>query len=227
MSPDRRLELLNWAANAGVLIIEDEYDAEYRYFGQPIAALQSLDRSGSVLYVGTFTKMLFNALRLGFLVLPERFVSAFEAARSFIDRHPPTLEQAILAEFILEGHFGQHVRRMRQVYAERVSALGEAAVKRLGGMVEVTPAVAGMRTIGWLTIQTADIAVAERARALGLELAALSEFTIRHSQPPALVLGFAGCSVNELRRGVTVLATALQEASKPRAQQASSQTGNG
>ena len=87
------------------------HDAEYRYYGHPAAALQSLDRSGSVTYVGTFTKMLFNALRLGFVVVPQRLVSALEAARSFVDRRPPTLEQAILAEFITEGHFGHHVRR--------------------------------------------------------------------------------------------------------------------
>jgi len=102
--------------------VEDEYDAEYRYFGRPVAALHSLDRSGSVIYIGTFTKMLFNALRLGFVVVPSRLVDAFVAARSFADRHPPTLDQAILAEFILEGHFGHHVRCMRQIYGERMNA---------------------------------------------------------------------------------------------------------
>ena len=108
------MDLLNWAANVAAWIIEDECDAEYRYYGHPVAALESLDRSGSVIYVGTFTKMLFNALRLGFMVLPQRLVSSFEAPRSFVDRHPPTLEQAILAEFITEGHFGYHMRKVRQ-----------------------------------------------------------------------------------------------------------------
>jgi GntR family transcriptional regulator / MocR family aminotransferase len=116
MSANRRMELLNWAANAGAWIVEDEYDAEYRYFGKPVAALQSLDRSGCVIYVGTFTKMLFNALRLGFMVVPERLVDAFETGRSYVDRHPPTLDQAILEEFITEGYFGHHLRRMRQTY---------------------------------------------------------------------------------------------------------------
>jgi len=97
-------------------------DAEYRYLARPLAALQSLDRYECVVYVGTFTKMLFNSLRLGFLVLPSRLVDPFAAARSFTDRHPPTLDQAILAEFILDGHFGHHVRRMRQANAERTSA---------------------------------------------------------------------------------------------------------
>ena len=88
MSADRRMELLEWAVSVGAWVVEDEYDAEYRYYGRPVAALQSLDRSGSVIYVGTFTKMLFNGLRMGFLVVPERLAGAFEAARSLVDRHP-------------------------------------------------------------------------------------------------------------------------------------------
>src|SRR6185437_12117709 len=110
-----------------------EYDAEYRYFGRPVPSLQSLDRSGCVVYAGTFTKMLFNSLRLGFLVVPERIVDAFAAARSTLDRHPPTLEQAILTDFILDGHFGHHVRRMRQLYARRMEALCDASRERLAG----------------------------------------------------------------------------------------------
>jgi GntR family transcriptional regulator / MocR family aminotransferase len=209
MSLDRRLELLNWAGNAGALIIEDEYDAEYRYFGRPVAALQSLDRSGCVIYIGTFTKMLFNALRLGFIVVPERLVNAFEATRSFVDRHPPTLDQAILAEFILEGHFGHHVRKMRQTYAERAAVLLETSRKHLSGLIDVVDPASGMRTIGWLTNCTSDSLVAQHGRSLGLELTALSEFMMRHPHPPALVLGFAGCNAGELRRGVRVLAAAL------------------
>jgi GntR family transcriptional regulator / MocR family aminotransferase len=210
MSADRRMELLNWAAGAGAWIVEDEYDAEYRYHGRPVAALQSLDRSGAVIYVGTFTKMLFNALRLGFMVLPERLVGAFEAARTFVDRHPPTLDQAILAEFITEGHFGHHVRRMRQTYSERMSILKEAADRELAGLLDVTDAAAGMRTIAWLTTGTSDKAAADRASQLGLEVLALSSFAHQQKQKPALILGFAGCNPDELRRGVSVLATALR-----------------
>jgi GntR family transcriptional regulator/MocR family aminotransferase len=163
-----------------------------------------------VVYVGTFTKMLFNALRLGFLVLPSRLVEAFAAARSHTDRHPPTLEQAILAEFILDGHFGHHVRRMRQIYAERMDVLAEAAHRRLGDLLEVVPAASGMRTLGWLGRDENDAVVAERARSRGLELAALSQFTQRHVQRGALILGFACCDAAELRRGVDVLATVLE-----------------
>ena len=209
MSPRRRVELLDWAAGQNAWIIEDEYDAEYRYSGPPVPSLQSLDRSGCVIYVGTFTKMLFNALRLGFIVLPERVVEPFAAARTFLDRHPPTLEQAILADFILEGHFGHHVRRMRQIYARRSHALCDAS-HRLAGRLDVMQAASGMRTLGWVRTGQTDTEVAGRARSLGLEVAALSDFTLRHSHPSALILGFAGCSTAELKRGVDVLESALE-----------------
>ena len=209
MSLEQRLSLLNWAATEGSWIIEDDYDSEYRYFGRPLAALQSLDRAGYVVYVGTFTKMLFNALRLGFLVLPPPLVEPFAAARTLTDRHPPTLDQAILAEFILDGHFGHHVRRMRQIYAERMEVLCDVANRRLSGMLQVQKAASGMRTIAWLKTGQKDIAVVERARARGLEVMALSQYSQRHPQPGALVLGFACCTPAELRRGVEVLATVL------------------
>lgn len=210
MSADRRMDLLRWAAGAGAWIIEDEYDAEYRYHGRPVAALQSLDRSGCVIYVGTFTKMLFNALRLGFLVLPPRLTESFQAARSFVDRHPPSLDQAILAEFIAEGHFGHHVRRMRKTYAERMQELKRAAGRHLAGLIEVDDAAAGMRTMGWLQRPMADTEASARAARLGLEVIPLSGFTRNTPRPPALILGFAGCSPEELHRGAQVLARALE-----------------
>ena len=210
MSADRRLDLLRWATNANAWIIEDDYDAEYRYSGRPVAALQALDSSGCVIYVGTFTKMLFNALRLGFMVLPERLVEAFELARTFVDRHPPTLDQAILAEFITEGHFGHHLRRMRQIYAERIEVLKTAADEHLDGLVDVVHAGAGVRTLGWLKTWKFDHDAAQQARKFGLEVEPLSLFTTKYNRPPALMLGFASCTSAELRRGVSLLATALR-----------------
>jgi GntR family transcriptional regulator/MocR family aminotransferase len=210
MSADRRMELLRWAASANAWIVEDDYDAEYRYSGRPVAALQGLDRSGCVIYIGTFTKMLFNALRLGFMVLPERLVGAFVSARTFVDRHPPTLDQAILAEFITEGHFGHHIRRMRQAYAERIDVLKIAADKHLDGVLDVVHAGAGIRTLGWLKTGETDHDAAQRARKLGLEVEPLSMFTTKYKQPPALMLGFASSAPAELRRGVSLLATAFR-----------------
>jgi GntR family transcriptional regulator/MocR family aminotransferase len=210
MSVDRCLELLRWAASANAWIIEDDYDGEYRYSGYPVAALQSLDNSGCVIYVGTFTKVLFNGLRLGFMILPERLVEPFASARSLVDRHPPTLEQVILAEFITEGHFGHHIRRMRQNYAERNDVLKIAADKHLNGLLDVEHAAAGIRTLGWLKTWKSDIEAALQARKLGLEIQPLSTFIVKYERPPALMLGFAGCDPAELRRGVSVLATALR-----------------
>ncbi len=209
MALSRRLQLLRWAHQSSVWIIEDEFDAEYRYFGRPVPALKSLDDSGTVIYIGTFTKMLFTSLRLGFVILPAPLVDAFAAARYVADRHSPTLEQAVLAEFILEGHFGHHIRHMRQVYAERCQVLVDAAKRTLSGKLEVAMAASGMRTIGWLKTKEEDARVAERARAAGLEVTALSQFTQRNTQPGGLVLGFGGSPPSELRRGINVLASIL------------------
>jgi GntR family transcriptional regulator / MocR family aminotransferase len=209
MSAERRVELLSWAARAGAWIIEDEYDAEYRYSGKPLASLHSLDRSGSVIYVGTFTKMLFNALRIGFIVVPERLSEAFRIARSFLDRHAPTLDQAVLTEFINEGHFGHHVRKMRQVYSDRSQLLAEEAKRHLSGLLDVQHAQAGMCTVAWIKIPVTEVALTQRAEQLGLEVTPISLFVNKYEQKPALFLGFAGCKASEIKRGVSVLEAAL------------------
>jgi GntR family transcriptional regulator/MocR family aminotransferase len=144
------------------------------------------------------------------MVLPERLVEAFALARSFVDRHPPTLDQAILAEFITEGHFGHHVRRMRQTYAERIEVLKSVADKQLTGLLEIVHAGSGMRTLGWLKTWTCDQDATQHAQKFGLEVEPLSMFVSKYEQPPAFILGFAGCTPAELRRGVSVLATALR-----------------
>ena len=209
MSAERRVELLSWATHAGAWIIEDEYDAEYRYSGKPIASLHSLDRSGSVIYVGTFTKMLFNALRIGFMVVPERLIETFRIARSFFDRHAPTLDQAVLTEFINEGHFGRHVRKMRQVYSDRSQLLAEEANRRLSGLIDVEHAQSGMRTVAWIKTHITEMALTHRAKQLGLEVIPLSSYVSKYKQKPALTLGFAGCNASEIKRGVSVLEAAL------------------
>lgn len=131
MSLARRLALLEWAERARAWVLEDDYDSEYRYAGRPLASLQGLDRAGRVCYIGTFSKVMFPSLRLGYLVAPPELAAAFAAARTIVDRHAPTVEQAALADFIIEGHFARHIRRMRALYAERQALLVEAA--RHGG----------------------------------------------------------------------------------------------
>ena len=150
MSLPRRLALLEWARGSGALIFEDDYDGEYRYSGRPLPALQGLDRHGLVLFAGSFSKVLFPSLRLGYLVVPDDLVDAVAAAQSVTNRHAPLLEQAVLADFIAGGHFARHVRRMRQVYAERLSVLLEHAAERLGGLLEISGVEAGLQTVGWL-----------------------------------------------------------------------------
>jgi GntR family transcriptional regulator/MocR family aminotransferase len=139
MSPRRQQALLAWAARSDAWILEDDYDSELRYVGRPLPALQGRAPDARVLYTGTFSKVVFPALRLGYLVVPESLVDAFRAARGFADRHSPVLEQAVLADFLTQGHFSRHVRRMRVLYAARQEALVEAARRELRGLLELPP----------------------------------------------------------------------------------------
>src|SRR5207245_851758 len=150
MSLSRRLALLEWAQRSNALIIEDDYNSEYRYAGRPLASLQGLDKAGRVIYIGTFSKTIFPSLRLGCIVVPKDLTSTFIAARALIDRHSPSLDQATLADFINEGHFARHIRRMRTLYEERQAILVAAARRELEGLIEVAPADAGMHLVGWL-----------------------------------------------------------------------------
>src|SRR5262249_51914768 len=143
MSLPRRLALLEWARTSNALIFEDDYDSEYRYEGRPVPALQGLDAEGLVLFAGSFSKVMFPSLRLGYLVIPPDLVSYFAAAKSVTSRHAPLLEQAVLCDFISEGHFGRHLRRMREVYAERLAVLLESAAKSLAGLLEISKVEAG------------------------------------------------------------------------------------
>ncbi|SRR6266851_6959096 len=123
LSLARRLALLQWARQQSAWILEDDYDSEYRYAGRPLEALQGLDNANRVIYIGTFSKVLFPALRLGYLVVPSELGEVFIAARRFVDRHVSALEQVALADFMLEGHFTRHLRRMRTLYAELLIAM--------------------------------------------------------------------------------------------------------
>ncbi len=146
MSLARRLALLDWARRTGALIFEDDYDSEYRFAGTPVPALQSLDRDGSVLFAGSFSKVLFPSLRIGYLVVPPDLVDRVEAIKSLASRHAPLIDQVVLCDFMTEGHFGRHVRRMREIYAGRLTALLRAVRDQLGDLVEVSPVEAGLQT---------------------------------------------------------------------------------
>ncbi len=146
----RRLELLQWAERAGAFVLEDDYDSEFWYSGHPIEAIQGLDTAGRVIYVGTFSKVLFPSLRLGYLIVPPALVPPLAALKFLVDRHAPTFEQEVLASFIADGHFERHVRRARARNAARRAAMLEALDEALGRRVEVSGANAGLHMVVWL-----------------------------------------------------------------------------
>ncbi len=209
MSLSRRLALLEWASGSGAFVIEDDYNSEYRYAGHPLACLQGLDQDGRVVYVGTFSKTIFPSLRLGCIVAPKDLTSAFIAARALVDRHSPSIDQAILADFITEGHFARHLRRMRALYAERQQVLVEAAQHELNGLLEVCPAAAGMHLVGWLAQNMSDKEASAKAAQFGVEAPPLSAYSARPLLRGGLVLGYAAVDPKEIKAGVRRLAQAL------------------
>jgi GntR family transcriptional regulator/MocR family aminotransferase len=209
MSLARRMELLAWAGKSRAVIFEDDYDGEFRYSGRPIPAMQGLGEPGLVLYAGSFSKVLFPALRLGYMVMPAEFVERIAALKSLTNRHCPVLEQVVLAEFIAEGHFARHVRRMREVYAERLNVLLEEGGRELRGVLELSEVEAGLQTVGWLRGVTSDAAV-RAARERGVDVTSLASYGGRGLQ--GLQLGFAAVRPGEIQRGVRELAIALEAA---------------
>jgi GntR family transcriptional regulator / MocR family aminotransferase len=208
MSLARRLAVLDWAKRAGAYILEDDYDSEYRFAGRPLAALQGLDDANCVIYSGTFSKTLFPALRVGYLILPPALVEVFLAARRFIDIHPPQLQQAVLASFISEGHFGRHLRRMRNLYAERRTTLLRAMAAL---PLEIYAAETGMHCIGWLPTGMDDQAVARRAALHNVEVTPLSKYSGASMVRPGLLLGYAGVNKEQIWAGAHELARAIRE----------------
>ena len=202
--------MLDWAQRSGAWILEDDYDSEYRYEGRPLAALQGLDREQRVVYLGTFSKVLFPALRIGYMVVPHDLVDAFRSARALSDRHSPTVEQAVLTDFIEEGHFARHLRRMRALYAERQATLVEAAAGELAGLVELKPSDAGLHLTGLLPAGWSDRAAARAAEAHGVDAQPLSAFYLTEPPRAGLVLGYAAFDRREIREGVERLAQALE-----------------
>jgi GntR family transcriptional regulator/MocR family aminotransferase len=210
MSLPRRLALLEWAREAPAWIVEDDYDSEYRFSGRPLEALQGLDSTRRVIYIGTFSKVLFPALRLGYLVAPTELLAGFSVARRLIDVHLPLLEQLALADFMAEGHFTRHLRKMRLLYLERRDALVDALERELGDSLEVSVPEAGMHLVAWLRAGGTAQAVAHRAAAHGLRILAILQTGGRSLPRDGLLLGFASATPAELRAGVRTLARALR-----------------
>jgi len=209
LSLPRRLALLGWAREAKAWIIEDDYDSEYHYKGPP-PALKSLDRDGRVLYVGTFSKVLFPALRLGYLVLPEGVLADFRRIVSRLHLTGASLDQAVTADFMTEGHFARHIRRMRNLYAARRGALAEALADRFGARFGIEMQAGGMRLIARLDAREDDRALTARALAHGLAPSPLSPCAIAQDCGQGLLLGFTNVAEEEATAMAERLSRALE-----------------
>jgi GntR family transcriptional regulator/MocR family aminotransferase len=197
------------AARSGAWVIEDDYDSEFRYVGRPLAALQGLDTEQRVIYIGTLSKVLFPSIRLGYIIAPPDLFDALLSARRLGGHQSPTLEQAVLADFISEGHFARHIRRMRVLYAERQHALVKAARSELQGLLEVSSSNAGMHLLGWLPKQVDDRIAFRAATDAGIEVTPLSAYCIVPPKRGALRLGYTGYKPREIWRATRRLAEAL------------------
>ena len=208
MTLPRRLALLAWAERVGAWVVEDDYDSEYRYGGRPVESLQGLDRAGRVIYVGTFSKVMFPALRLGYLVLPPRLVGPCTTAKALADTGSPGLEQRALADFLTAGHFERYLRRTRARNRERRAALLAAVKHHLGDRVEVAGANAGLHLLVWLPGVAAAEAprIVARAARVGVGVYTPDPFYLGRPPHAGLVLGYASLDEAAIREGVRRLA---------------------
>lgn len=208
----RRLKLLQWAEETRAYIVEDDYDSEFRYEGHPIEAVQGLDRAGRVVYIGTFSKVLFPSLRLAYLVVPPSLVPAIAALKFLTDYHTPTFEQAVLADFITEGHFERHLRRTRTRNAGRRRALLEALRDHLGDRVELVGANAGVHVVAWL--RDFDVSrldeLKKRAADRSVGIYPVTPYYMRPPRRAGLLFGYASLTERDIREGIALLGDVLR-----------------
>lgn len=216
LSMARRNALLNWARANGAWVVEDDYDSELRYAGHPFPSLQGLDPD-HVIYLGTFSKILFPSLRLGYIVAPQRLVDAFCGARTLLDRHPPSADQHVLAAFIAEGHLDRHIRRIRNVYGESRRQLSQLVQNALpGDLAWLQPSDQGMHSVLWLAPGIDDVDVATRAVRAGVAVRPVSPMYDDGTGQPGLILGLGAFPVEQVIMAVTRLAEIIVAASFPR-----------
>jgi len=211
LSLERRRALLAWAGRCEAWVLEDDYDSEYRYTGRPLTALQGLDAADRVIYVGTFNKTVFPALRLAYLVLPPGLVDAALTVRAQGAQHAPTLDQGILTDFLVGGYYARHVRAMRVVCRERRDALIEAAEREAAGLLRIERPETGLHVVAWLPPGVDDQAASAAALSNGVEAAALSSYrSAGAGGRGGLVLGYGGLRPKEIATGMRALVHALR-----------------
>ncbi|MFB9884850.1 MocR-like pyridoxine biosynthesis transcription factor PdxR [Balneatrix alpica] len=210
MPMQRRLELLQWAARADAWVIEDDCESELYFHGRPPNALYTLDPNSRVIYVGTLSKVMFPGLRLGYVVMPEELVEAWCALCTVMDRPPPNFTQAVVADFMAEGHLISHIRRMRELYAGRQQRLVALLQQHCGDFFELQQAQAGLQLLAWLPPGLDDRQVSEAILQEGVDAYPLSHWSVNPNPRGALLLGFAGVPEAEMQRGVKAMARALR-----------------
>ena len=209
LSLDRRLALLRWARRRNAVIVEDDYDGEFHYDGRPLESLQGLDREGRIIYIGTFSRTVFPALRIGYLIAPASLVPAFTAAKWLSDLHSATLEQQTLAEFIRGGMYERHLRRLRRRNTARRAALLEAIGKYLGDRVEVTGEGAGAQVVLWPRKRVSEEAIVAEAAKKGVGIYGIAHCYVRKPSRPGFLLGYARLTEREIREGIRLLGEVL------------------
>lgn len=205
LSLPRRLELLAWVQQTGTLIVEDDYDSEYRYGDRPIPAMQGLGQS-DVIYIGTFSKVLFPSLRIGYLVVPPILAPVFTRAKWLTDRQSPLLEQYVLTDFINEGHLERHIRRMRNLYDQRRRALVQALILHLGEQVTILGENAGIHLMVRLHTKLSDEAVIHRAAQVGVGLVSAQPYCLKVKRTGEFLLGYADLDEQQIQEGIHRLA---------------------
>lgn len=211
LSLERRHALLAWARDAEAWIIEDDYNGEYRYDAAPVPAMQGLDMHDRVLYIGSFSKSLAPAIRLGYLILPTELVAPFARSRMLLDRHSPVPEQAVLADFLSGGHFARHIRRTRAVHRERQRVFLGIASRELGALLTFDDAPAGMRLLGWLPDGVDDRAIAQEVSRRGVVVEPMSKHVEAGSPRRGFMFGYASYSAAQTRAAMRVLAVVIRE----------------
>ena len=209
MPLQRRLELLAWAKKTGAFVVEDDYDGEFRLHGDPLPALHNLDRNERVIMVGSFNKVLFSSLRVGYMVLPNWLIDSVLSLRFGIDQNTVGLEQSILADFIEEGHMGRHMRRMRELYAVRFQTLRSECDRQLNGVLDIPGVKAGLYAVGFLRTRMSSREAESAAMAAGVETMGLDRFTLIGADPKGILMGFAAFDESAIKKGVSELAVAL------------------